>query len=303
MDAPRVTFLLTCFGQEDYIEAAVRSALAQDYSPLRIVISDDCSPDATFERAQSAVEGYAGPHEVVLHQNPKNLRLGVVVEALKLVDTDYIVLGQGDDVFLPNRVARCMAVFDETGAAALSSNAFIIDESGARHGTHHPTDAQPDTTIDSFVFNGAIRSCFGAGLAWHRSVFDEFGPIAKGSRNIDIVIPFRACLLSGCQYISEPLLEWRHHAGNRTLHLQQARAESKEEKMLIEERNLCNQVANTNAMIQDLQSFNPAPHQDRAAILPRRTELLQSMLRRQIVLTQQWVELRADLEKRGVGVI
>lgn len=303
MAAPKVTFLLTCFGQEDYIEAAVRSALAQDYSPLHIVISDDRSTDATFERARSVVDGYAGPHEVTVHQNTRNLRLGVVVEALKLVDTDYVVLGQGDDVFLPNRVAQAMAVFEETGAAALSSNAFIIDESGTRHGTHHPIDAQPDTTIDSFVFNGAILSCFGAGLAWHRSVFDRFGPIAKGTRNIDIVIPFRACLLSSCQYISEPLLEWRHHSGNRTLHLQQARAATKEEKMRIEERNICNQVANANAMIQDLQSFNPAPDQDHAQIVPRRTALLQAMLRRQIVLTQQWVELRADLEKRGIGVV
>ena len=41
--APSVTMVLVCYNQEKYIKEAVLSVLSQDYSDLKIIISDDCS--------------------------------------------------------------------------------------------------------------------------------------------------------------------------------------------------------------------------------------------------------------------
>ena len=45
---PLITFALMAYNQEQLIEEAVAGALAQTYSPLEIILSDDCSTDRTF---------------------------------------------------------------------------------------------------------------------------------------------------------------------------------------------------------------------------------------------------------------
>ncbi len=52
MSKPLVTFMLRTYNHERFIREAVRSALTQTYSPLQVVISDDCSQDRTFEIIQ-----------------------------------------------------------------------------------------------------------------------------------------------------------------------------------------------------------------------------------------------------------
>ncbi|HUF60663.1 MAG TPA: glycosyltransferase, partial [Verrucomicrobiales bacterium] len=48
-ERPLVSFLLLAYNQEQYIHEAVEGAFSQTYSPLEIILSDDCSTDRTFE--------------------------------------------------------------------------------------------------------------------------------------------------------------------------------------------------------------------------------------------------------------
>ena len=52
---PLISFAVICYRQERFIAEAVLSALTQTYSPLEIIISDDCSPDATFDVVREIV--------------------------------------------------------------------------------------------------------------------------------------------------------------------------------------------------------------------------------------------------------
>src|SRR5258708_7204477 len=99
-----VTFLLTAYNQARFVEASVRSALAQTYSPLTIIVSDDCSTDDTLAVIERTVAGYSGPHRVIVRQNPSNIAIGHVRDLLPLVETEFVVLGHGDDLFEPRRV-------------------------------------------------------------------------------------------------------------------------------------------------------------------------------------------------------
>ncbi|MCK5536618.1 MAG: glycosyltransferase, partial [Bacteroidales bacterium] len=60
---PLISFTLFAYNQEKYIQEAVEGALSQTYSPLEIVISDDCSTDRTFEIIKELTEDYSGPHK------------------------------------------------------------------------------------------------------------------------------------------------------------------------------------------------------------------------------------------------
>ena len=103
-DGPRplVTLAVITYNQEQYIREAVDGALAQTYSPLQIIISDDCSPDATFDIAEDIVNKYEGPHDVLLNRNDPNLGIGKHVnKVMGLVKGDLVVLGAGDYISIP----------------------------------------------------------------------------------------------------------------------------------------------------------------------------------------------------------
>ena len=52
MNKPLISFLLLTYNQENYIQDAINGALAQTYSPLEIIISDDCSTDGTYKKIE-----------------------------------------------------------------------------------------------------------------------------------------------------------------------------------------------------------------------------------------------------------
>ena len=218
------------------------------------------------------------------------------------IDTEFCVLGQGDDVNAPDRVEKSVALLKKHDLSAISTNAMIIGEDDQEKGLYQNFSGSPDCSLDAFVRDGGIATCFGVGLAWRTDVFAHFGDLPEGPRNIDIQIPFRAALLRGCGYINEPLVKWRHGKGNRTLQLIADRGETEEERLLAEERYQCNLVANVNAMISTLQEFQPPNGHDRTGAASKRTAYLQHLLRLQISLTQDWVLLRDRMAKQRIGL-
>ena len=86
---------------------AVAGALTQTWTPLEVVLSDDCSNDATFEIMQSMAREYKGPHSIVLNRNEKRLGVGAHINRIiQLCRGDWIVASAGDDVSMPERTVR-----------------------------------------------------------------------------------------------------------------------------------------------------------------------------------------------------
>jgi len=107
---PLVSFVLLCYRQERFIREALEGALAQTYQPLQIVVSDDASPDNTYNLVLERAKHYKGPHKIILQQNKENLGLtGNFNEALHLASGELVVMAAGDDVSLPERTARIVA--------------------------------------------------------------------------------------------------------------------------------------------------------------------------------------------------
>ena len=69
-DKPLVTFALFAYNQEKYIREAIEGEFARAYQPLKIIISDDCSSDKTFDIINELVQNYQGPHVVKAVQTP-----------------------------------------------------------------------------------------------------------------------------------------------------------------------------------------------------------------------------------------
>ncbi|MCY4334700.1 MAG: glycosyltransferase [Litoreibacter sp.] len=208
MSKPSISYILLSYNQANTIAEAVESALAQEGDPIEIVITDDCSPDETYEVIEQTVSGYAGPHKLVLNRNPSNLGLaGNVHKAHEISSGDVIIAAAGDDVSLPDRAAKIRTAFYKHHPLLVCSYADVIDPSGK------PVDGNFRTAsfYNSFDLEKAARSkslYIGATGAWHRSLYDSFGPIDPEAYE-DLVMGFRAALEGKVHVIEEALVKYR----------------------------------------------------------------------------------------------
>lgn len=206
----RASIILLCYNQETYIADAICSVLYQRCEPIRIIISDDASRDATFEIASKIVDMYRGPHKVSLFRNSRNLGLCKNINlCMDRVDTEYVIAAAGDDISMPNRAARILKEFDDTHALLVHSAVCEIGQRGVRTAPSAPLLSGPTS-----IFSAATEMCLyiGATGAWNRSLFDQFGPIDDGCFE-DLILGFRAMLDGQVAFVNEQLVQYRTGVG------------------------------------------------------------------------------------------
>ena len=217
---PLVSFVVFSYNQEAYIEDAIRSALAQDYPCLEIIISDDCSRDGTFELAKKLVQEYSGKHTVECRRNESNLGLiNHVNKFMSGLDSELVVVAAGDDISLPYRVSKLVDVYMSSGKPKLlSSKAFKIDEAGNLLEGYAPDRVihigDFNSILDSLnSIDGRVGLYLGATGAWSMELWRKYGPIQHTHCWEDVVMGFRAALENSYKFVDEPLVKYRVNIG------------------------------------------------------------------------------------------
>ena len=217
---PYVTLVVFAYNQENYIEDSINAVLAQDYPNLKVVISDDCSTDQTFERAKKLIRGYASSHVIELRRNKHNLGLINHVNAvISEVDTELVVVAAGDDISLPHRVSKLVEVYKSSGRPKLlSSAAFRMDKAGNLLDGLAPGRVIPiydfDKVVDSLNHvDQRVGLYLGATGAWSMDLWRKYGPIQHAHCWEDVVMGFRAALEGSYKFVDEPLVNYRVNIG------------------------------------------------------------------------------------------
>ncbi|GFE58639.1 glycosyltransferase [Geobacter sp. AOG1] len=215
-DKPLVTFALFAYNQERFIREAVEGAFAQTYSPLQIILSDDCSSDRTFEIMQEMVKDYSGPHIILLNRNAQNLGLGGHVNrVMELAEGELIIASAGDDISLPHRARSLTNLFMNSYEKVYSvwSSAEYINSEGKALKQIFPGWPYGYTEKSMTKNENPV---IGATHAWRRDVFDIFGPLNEDIMFEDNAISFRSYLLGAILYTNEILVKYRVHKDNIT---------------------------------------------------------------------------------------
>lgn len=210
-ERPLVSFFVTAYRQEQLVRAAIEGAFAQTWEPLEILLSDDCSPDGTFQVMQEMAAAYRGPHTVILNRNPENLGITAHVDRIMaLTRGDFVVQNAGDDVSTPDRTERLVAAWLGSGRRlkAIHTGRRRLDEAGALHEVidDGPRILAGLTPLEVIRDHGTL---VGAGLGWDRDLWRVFGPLGPTPVFDDFPTAFRASLIGGIGYLPEPLLGYR----------------------------------------------------------------------------------------------
>ena len=253
---PMVSYFLMTYKHERFIEEAVKSALAQTYSSMEIIISDDASSDNTFQIIEKCLQNYKGEHTVILNKN--NHTMGLVSHINKLVGLakgEFFIASAGDDISHPDRVESLVQALIEENTYAVHSNANLVDEKGVLLAKLFPKPLSYIGGDWMQIINKGITRVSGSTLAVRREVFDVFGLLPEYLPCEDQVLAFRAALLGGLKYLNQPLVQYRTHGENISYWSSSLNAKSDHELLAIKYKQAMKRVAEKKAMLHDIKEL------------------------------------------------
>ena len=105
MVLPKVSILIPCYNQENFIRETVLSALNQSYENIEVVVCDDASNDNTPQILKELEEQYQPKLKVYCHQE----NLGITknhTRGLLKCSGELIAFLDGDDLFLADKIEK-----------------------------------------------------------------------------------------------------------------------------------------------------------------------------------------------------
>lgn len=129
MEKDLISVIMPTFNVKDYIIDAVNSILTQTYSPIELVIVDDCSTDGTYELLKQFA---ARDSRIILCRNERNKKICKTLNrALELAHGEYIARMDGDDISRPERLQVLKEYLDiHPDIDLVGSQLISIDEKG-----------------------------------------------------------------------------------------------------------------------------------------------------------------------------
>ncbi len=136
---PLISIALSTYNGEKYLEEQLDSLLRQTYTPLEIIIVDDCSTDSTFH----LLKKYEQKHNIFkVFFNEQNLGFNKSFEKVfSLCSGEYIAISDQDDCWMENKVERLSQHIGEN--LLIYSNSVLIDERGHSLGRNKFKKVQP----------------------------------------------------------------------------------------------------------------------------------------------------------------
>jgi glycosyltransferase involved in cell wall biosynthesis len=204
-----VSLYIFAYNQEKTVEAACYAALAQTYTPLEVIFSDDCSSDNTFHLMDTIAKGYKGPHKIILNRNERNLGvIGHVNRAFEIAHGELLIGAAGDDVSVPERTRTIVEAYEASGRSALliHSSVIMINQKGEEIGIWRPPIVIENPTMPEIAMS--FKLYIGATGAWSRKIYEKFGPINYDKTYEDLVLGFRALIEDKIYYLDEPLVRY-----------------------------------------------------------------------------------------------
>lgn len=207
---PLISIALCTYNGARFLREQLDSLIAQDYSPLEIIVVDDGSTDGTlkildeYRRRDTRISVYCNPVNLGFRKNFER--------AIHLCKGELIATCDQDDIWLPDKLTILEAALGNGMLAYCDSE--LIDATGRNLNMRASDKLNMYAGSDPKVF--AFHNCisghamlFRRGLLLHAEPFPDCG-------YHDWWLAFVAACVGTITYVDKPLVKYRQHPAAQT---------------------------------------------------------------------------------------
>lgn len=209
----RLSVYITSFNQRAYLVEALQSVLAQTRLPDEILVVDDASQDGS----QDVIRQYAVRHPGLIKPLLRASNGGIArvrTDALEASTGDAVTYCDGDDRFLPEKLAREAAVLEADASTGLVfSNYWNIDAVGTREEPWVTDKAPAEGDVFAALFGRQLprRDIFRSELV-RTDLLRQVGAYDPALRIYeDFELRVRLMKICRARYVDATLFERRRH--------------------------------------------------------------------------------------------
>ena len=219
MNADTIDILLPTYNGEKYLKEQIDSILNQTYKNIRLIISDDCSKDST----PKILEEYRGKDErIELYLQKENIGVVKGIEfLLKKVKSNYYMLADQDDVWLPMKVEKSIETLKKENADLVFGDLEVVDQDLK---TMYPSfgdfmllNRKINKYINSYKVNYLYNCVTGCTVLSKKEFIEKILPIPTESKYLihDHWIGLVVALNGKLAYMPEKYIKYRQHGNNQ----------------------------------------------------------------------------------------
>ena len=207
---PLVSIIINTHNGVEYLREAIDSAYAQTYPNFEVIVYDN----ASSVDVQSYLEGY---NNIQFYRSEIYLTLGQARnEALKLANGELIDFLDCDDLFLPEKLAKQVPLFDDSSVGIVICNTWFFKQAAIGIEEWLFYDEPPPT---GYVFKELLSNYY---ISFEAAIFRKSAigndPKKWFPENFNICTDFDLFLKIShdfiLAYVDEPLAKWRIHGAN-----------------------------------------------------------------------------------------
>ncbi|CAN7735551.1 glycosyltransferase family 2 protein [Paraburkholderia hospita] len=206
----QMAIVICNYNYEHFLAEAIESSLAQDHPGTRVIVIDDGSMDGS----RAVIEQYGSRVSAVFKENGGQVSAYNV--AVDIVDTEFVIFLDSDDVLYPGVVSEVMREFEKGDLAKVQFRLDVIDESGMQTGAYVPNSAPPADCGRLLMDGWLYPSPPASGNAYRVSALRQIFPVPESSINrygADFYAIYGAALIGPVATIPRSLGAYRvHHA-------------------------------------------------------------------------------------------
>ncbi|MBI3965529.1 MAG: glycosyltransferase [Chloroflexi bacterium] len=206
---PKVSINLCCYNSERFLEETLQSVFAQTLEDWELVIVDDGSTDAT---GQIVTKHVGAGRRIRYHYQP-NAGLGAARNrALGLSEGSFIAFIDHDDLWLPTKLAKQVALFEARPELGLVYCDCFVEDLGASE-QHRISNLQK--LHRGSIFEALLERNFIPLLTAmiRREALDDVGGFRLLRLVEDHELFLRVAAKFPVDFVEEPLARYRFHSG------------------------------------------------------------------------------------------
>ena len=216
-----VTIVMGTYNGAKFIAEQIESILSQTEQDWKLIISDDCSMDATASIVSKYIEKHQDKITFIERGNPSGSAKNNFIYALSLFESDYIMTCDQDDVWLPTKIELTLKKMHEmedkygkgkpllvhTDLKIVDANLKVIADSMFEY---QNLDSNR-MALNNLIVQNIVTGCT---MLVNRCLLDWVRDVPEESIMHDWWFAIIAAAFGYIGFVNEPTMLYRQHSNN-----------------------------------------------------------------------------------------